>query len=128
MADAADRPVRLLFPAEARHLRIARLTAAGVAGDAGFSLEAIEDLRVAVDEMCAILIEGADGSVDVTVSYRVDDEGLVIEGECANDGAEPDLHPVARELLAMTADDYGVTKSGDVVRFRLVKHRQAAAV
>jgi serine/threonine-protein kinase RsbW len=126
MADVDGRPVRLVIPAEARHLRLARLTAAGIAGDAGFSLEAIEDLRVAVDEVCAILIEGASPEADIDLSYRTQADGITIEGSCPNGGAEPDLHPVARELLAMTADDYSVAKAGEVVSFRLVKRRQAA--
>ena len=58
--DAAGASViRLSIPAELRFLRIARLTAAGIAGDLGFGLQDVEDLRVAVDEMCAALIEDA---------------------------------------------------------------------
>lgn len=128
MTDVDGRPVRLAIPAEARHLRLARLTAAGIAGDAGFSLESIEDLRVAVDEVCAILIEGAPEDAEVELVYRTTADGLVIEGSCPNGGAEPDLHPVARELLTMTADEYDVAKDGSSVVFRLVKRRHGAAV
>jgi serine/threonine-protein kinase RsbW len=124
---AEDTPVRLAIPARARYLRLARLTAAGIAGDMGFGLEAIEDLRVAVDEVCAILIDGADDGVELELSYSANGEGLVIEGSCANAGAVPDLHPVARELLAMTADEYDVQPDGDGVSFRLVKRRPVAA-
>ena len=123
---AEDTPVRLVIPARARYLRLARLTAAGIGGDLGFGLEAIEDLRVAVDEVSAILIEGADDGAELELVYRSLDEGLVIEGSCANPGAVPDLHPVARELLAMTADDYSVYAAGDVMSFRLLKRREVA--
>lgn len=123
---AEDRPVRLVIPARARYLRLARLTAAGIAGDLGFGLEPIEDLRVAVDEVCAILIDGVSDGVDLELTYTAADDGLVIEGSCTNPGADPDPHPVARELLAMTADDYSVYSAGDVVSFRLLKRRQAA--
>jgi serine/threonine-protein kinase RsbW len=121
-----DSPVRLVIPAHARFLRLARLTAAGIAGDSGFGLEAIEDLRVAVDEVCAILIEGAAENAELELVYRSTPDGLVIEGSCPNPGTEPDLHPVARELLAMTADDYSVYGAGDVVSFRLLKRRAVA--
>jgi serine/threonine-protein kinase RsbW len=124
---ADDSPVRLVIPAHARFLRLARLTAAGIAGDSGFGLEAIEDLRVAVDEVCAILIEGAADSAELELVYRSTADGLVIEGSCPNPGKEPDLHPVARELLAMTADDYSVYATGDVVSFRLLKRRAVAS-
>jgi serine/threonine-protein kinase RsbW len=121
-----DSPVRLVIPARARFLRIARLTAAGIAGDIGFGLDAIEDLRVAVDEVCAVLIDGTDGDGELELVYRATDDGLVIEGSCVNGGAVPDLHPVAQELLAMTADDYSVYASGEAVGFRLLKRREVA--
>jgi serine/threonine-protein kinase RsbW len=120
-------PVRLVIPAHARFLRLARLIAAGIAGDLGFGLEAIEDLRVAVDEVCAVLIEGAAADAEVELVYRATDEGLVIEGSCANLGTAPLIHPVARELLAMTADDYSVYSAGDVVSFRLLKRGEVTA-
>ncbi|MCD9622713.1 hypothetical protein [Rhabdothermincola salaria] len=128
MTDAESRPVRLTFPAEARNLRIARLTAAGVAGEAGFSLDAIEDLRVAVDELCAVLVDGAGPDADATVTYRVVGDQVVVEGECQNGAADADLHSVARELLKMTTDDYTVAKAGDRVSFRMVKQRHATSV
>ncbi len=122
-----DSPVRLVIPARARFLRLARLTAAGIAGEVGFGLEAIEDLRVAVDEVCAILIEGASDDVELDLTYRATADGIVIEGSCPNPGAVPDLHPVARELLALTADDYSVAASDGVVSFRLLKRSQAGS-
>jgi len=122
-----DSPVRLVIPARPRYLRLARLTAAGIAGDSGFGLEAIEDLRVAVDEVCAILIEGAPEDAEIELVYRTTADGLVIEGACPSPGTEPELHPVARELLAMTADDYSVYAAGDVVSFRLLKRRAVAS-
>ncbi|HEY6533683.1 MAG TPA: hypothetical protein VIY72_15345 [Acidimicrobiales bacterium] len=119
-----DNPVRLVIPARARFLRLARLTAAGIAGDLGFGLDAIEDLRVAVDEVCAALIDGVDGDTELELVYQATSDGLVIEGTCTNGGGVPELHPVARELLAMTADDYSIYAAGDAVSFRLLKRRE----
>jgi len=115
--------VRVVIPAQARFLRIARLTAAGVAGDLGFDLREIEDLRVAVDEMCAVVIEGAPSDVELSLVYRADDGELEIEGRCPQDGVAPEIHPIARELLAMTADEHETGASGGVRSFRLVKRR-----
>lgn len=122
-----ESPVRLVIPAQARYLRLARLTAAGIAGDLGFGLEAIEDLRVAVDEVCAILIENVDDGAELELVYVGSDDGLVIEGSCASNGGPPDPHPVARELLAMTADDYSLAADDGTVSFRLLKRRQVAS-
>lgn len=121
-----ESPVRLVIPARARFLRLARLTAAGLAGDLGFGLDAIEDLRVAVDEVCAVLIDGVDADTELELVYTGTDDGLLIEGSCINANGVPDLHPVARELLAMTADDYSVYAAGDAVSFRLLKRREVA--
>src|SRR3954453_20233667 len=105
--------IRLSIPAELRFLRIARLTAAGIAGDLGFGLQDVEDLRVAVDEMCAALIEDAAPGVEFEVSYRIGEGRLEIEGRCDQPGAPPALHPVARELLSMTADDFSLDGDQD---------------
>ena len=122
-----DSPVRLTIPARPRFLRLARLTAAGIAGDMGFGLDAIEDLRVAVDEACAIAMEGVATGVELELMYRAVDDGIAIEGACTNPGPPPEVHPVARELLSMTADEYSVDSDGNVVTFRLLKRRQAAS-
>jgi serine/threonine-protein kinase RsbW len=120
--------IRLTIPAELRFLRIARLTAAGVAGDLGFGLQDVEDVRVAVDEMCAALIEDAAPDVDLEVSYRIGAGVLEIDGHCPHLGGPPALHAVARELLAMTADEFSLDGDGDARRFHLVKRRSDLSV
>ena len=114
--------VRLTIPAEARYLRLARLAAAGLAGDLGYSMDAIEDLRIAVDELCAAVIEDAAPGVELTITYREVDGALVVEGECDDAEAPPaELHAVARELLAMLADEYEVGSNAVGRTFRLAK-------
>jgi serine/threonine-protein kinase RsbW len=122
-----DANIRVIIPAQSRFLRIARLTAAGVAGDLGFGLQDIEDLRVAIDEMSAVLIDGADPSLELELVYRIDGSDLEVEGRCAQFGDAPELHPVARELLAMTADEFSVESDAEGRRFRLIKRRTAPA-
>jgi serine/threonine-protein kinase RsbW len=127
--DQSSTVVRLAIPARSRYLRLARLTAAGIASDLGFSLQAIEDLRVAIDEVCALLIDGCPDGVELELSYEPAGDKLLIEGTCAcGEGQGIDIHPVARELLEMTADEYDVATTTDTRRFRLVKHREEAPV
>lgn len=125
--------VRLTIPARSRYLRLARLTAAGIASDLGFSLQGIEDLRVAVDEACAILIDDC-GSTDhdghdVELHYLIVGDKLLIEGSSRCGADHPiDVHPVARELLEMTADEHSLFNTDFGRTFRLVKHRQDVSV
>jgi serine/threonine-protein kinase RsbW len=116
--------IRVVVPAQTRFLRIARLTAAGVATDLGFDLRDIEDLRVAVDEMCAVVIDGAVDGAELELRYILDGDRLRIEGRCDQGGTPPEIHPVALELLTLTADEFEVDGDGSTRSFRLVKsHR-----
>jgi serine/threonine-protein kinase RsbW len=51
--------VRLRLPAVGAYLSVLRSATAGLAARLDFTLEEIEDLRIAVDEACAILLEDA---------------------------------------------------------------------
>ena len=119
-ADGSE--VRLLVPAQSRFLRLARLTAAGLAGDLGYSLDEIEDLRIAIDELSAVAIDGAAEGALLTICYREVDGSLHVQGSCPHPAAEPpELHVVARELLEMLADGYVIDGGGGVRTFELVK-------
>ncbi len=47
--------VRLSLPGRSAFVRLARLNAAGLAADLSFSVDEIEDLRIAVDELFFLL-------------------------------------------------------------------------
>src|SRR5579864_8502351 len=67
-----DATVELTLPARPEYVRIARLVIAGLAGRNGFSYEDIEDLRIAVDELCYLIVGqiGHDGQVTLTFKVR----------------------------------------------------------
>jgi anti-sigma regulatory factor (Ser/Thr protein kinase) len=117
--------VKLTMPAVPQLLRVARLTAAGLAGRLGFNFDEIEDVKIAVDELCFALVgtKGHDG--DLTVTYRLLPDALEIEGTGVfGPGA---THPVPSELsaqiLAAVVDEHELTSDGDELRFRLRKKR-----
>lgn len=55
---ASTASVELSIPVQADLVVLARLTAATIAGRGGFGVEDIEDLRLAVEELCLSLVHG----------------------------------------------------------------------
>ena len=100
------------FPAWRTNLRIARLAVSSVAADAGFGLEDIEDLRVAVTELCGVLLgPAAEAEGDevgrIELRLRVDAGDVELNGRRAPaTGPAPELDPIARELLAVITDHH----------------------
>jgi hypothetical protein len=117
-----DHRVTLIVPADPEYLRLARLAAADAGSRAGFDYEEIDDLRIAVNEMCHLLIGmGAAGSVAVEFDTRTD--GVTVEGHADTPG---DLvsNEFTETILARVADEHAVTDGDDGRRFRLVKNRR----
>jgi serine/threonine-protein kinase RsbW len=78
--------VELTIPVESDLVVLARLTAATVASRAGFDVEEIEDLRLAVDELCVSIVDGSSaGRLNLTFTSS---EGSV-EVICVLDGPAP---------------------------------------
>jgi serine/threonine-protein kinase RsbW len=121
--------VRLTVPATPEFLRLARVTATGLASRLGFTYDEVEDLRLAIDELCFALI-GTKGKVGiVNLHYRVAADGLAVEGvgrfdeDVANG---PALSEFSQQILRALVDDYGVSRDDDGRPcFRLVKRRTA---
>ena len=80
-------PVQLSIPVQSDLILLARLTAATVASRAGFDVEQIDDLRLAVDELCVLVACGSSsGRFNLTFATN----GDAIEVICALDGSEED--------------------------------------
>lgn len=122
--------VRLVVPATPEFLRLARVTATGLASRMGFSYDDVEDLRLAIDELCFALIgsKGRDGTVNLR--YAMPGGWLEIEGSASLDGGaatEPTLSDLSRQILTALVDDYDVfLADGGNPSFRLRKQRPGA--
>ena len=77
-ADQEDLVI-LDVPADGEYLAVLRTATAGLAARLQFTLDEIEDLRIAVDEACAMLLDIAAPFADLTCRFEVDPEALVIE-------------------------------------------------
>ncbi|HRW36459.1 MAG: hypothetical protein KDB04_00145 [Acidimicrobiales bacterium] len=121
----AERPVVLEVPADPRLLRVARVAVASVAAELPLTLQDVEDLRVAVDELAAALIEGCGPDATLRLEVAVDGDAIDVRGQVAGAGPLPALHPVAQDLLGLVAPGHEL---GDDGRDRTFRLRRRAAV
>jgi serine/threonine-protein kinase RsbW len=77
---ATDSDVVLLtVPADGAYLGVLRTAAAGLAARLHFTLDEIEDLRIAVDEACAMLIRLATPAAALRCRFALTDDELRVE-------------------------------------------------
>ena len=110
--------IRLEIPAAPEYLRLARLAVADVGARAGWSYEDIDDLRIAVDELCYAIGAGAEHG-RLTLSYQVTDQSIEVQG--AGNDTTPLAAPgeLARAIIAAVVDEFDLEV--DERRFRFVK-------
>src|ERR1700736_3711938 len=119
MAAEVDEVV-LRFPARPEFLRLARLAAADVGSRAGFDYEEIEDLRIAVSELCA-MISSDGGAAELSLSFSVADELVTVAGSSPSPGpVVADDRALAQGLVAAVVDEHDLSTDGDVATFHLV--------
>ena len=76
---AGDDVVVLTVPADVGYLGVLRTATAGLAARLQFALDEIEDLRIAVDEACAMLLAIAVGGAALECRFAVTDDALTVE-------------------------------------------------
>lgn len=103
MADAArvvqQEPVEVVVPATGEHLRIVRLTAASIGATCGLDVEQLDDLRIAIDELCTMLIGHAPPNSRLQSTLQADGGRLSIDGQLAGRIAGLTIDPVSRLIL-----------------------------
>ena len=71
--------VSIQTPAVPRYVAVIRLTAAAVTSRLGFTLDEVEDLKLAVDETVSLLIEAAAPDATISVDFNVNSNSLRVE-------------------------------------------------
>ncbi|HVF13377.1 MAG TPA: hypothetical protein VM942_02190 [Acidimicrobiales bacterium] len=115
--------VLLEVPASPEFLRITRIMVAGMASRMGFTLDDVEDLRIAIDELCFALVgKGRTGTV--ALSYEMLDDCLAVEGTgrfTDNGSKEPRLSPMSDQILGAMVDEVELGSGPEGPTFRMVK-------
>lgn len=117
--NAIDAPLMTLtVPADVRYFRSVRLAIGGLATMVGFDIEAIDDLRIGVDEVCAALAETGNGDDLQIEVLAVPGELLRVEGTVPHGDEQPDADRFAfsRQILSVVADTFGYDVEGGQVR------------
>lgn len=88
-APVDDDVVLLSVPADGSYLAVLRTATAGLAARLQFALDEIEDLRIAVDEACAMLLAIAAPGTELDCRFAVGEDALTVEvGVSAVPGAQ----------------------------------------
>ena len=120
--------VELRLPAEGVYATIVRTTAAGLAARLDFTIDEIEDLRIAIGEASALVLPQADPGADVVCRYLLGPGSMTIELETdAVDEPEPDRDSFAWQVLETLAEDVTAGSSGGRFHARFTVRSQISA-
>ena len=121
MLRVVDRPqITITFPGTPDFLRLARLTSADAGSRAGFDYEDIDDLRIAVSELCSLIV-GEPDSPDSSVTL----EFLVVPGRVEVRGqAEPGSlvnSELSRTIVDAVVDEVTLAAKDGLAHFHCTK-------
>jgi serine/threonine-protein kinase RsbW len=131
---AGDR-VELSFPARGDLIVLARLVTSAVSARAGFDIEELEDLRLAVGELCLLTLQGSDGEQgDLRLELTVLSEAIgvvcTLAGAAAGASAASvvstngdETAQLSEQILDALVDDHGRERQDGSVRAWLRKRR-----
>lgn len=121
--------VRLVVPAQPEFLRLARVTAAGLAGRMGFNYDQIEDLRLAIDELCFGLTGPTGRHGTVELAYYIEEDSLTVEGHghFLEDIVPVSQTDLSKVILGALVDEHDLISGVDGPWFRLVKRQHPSA-
>ncbi|HEY8313330.1 MAG TPA: ATP-binding protein [Candidatus Baltobacteraceae bacterium] len=89
--------VELRIPSKAEWVAVARLAVAAVANRLNFSIEDIEDIKLAVAEACTNCIQHASGSDQIEITCATEVEGLTVRVQDHGRGTRPE-HIASRRV------------------------------
>jgi serine/threonine-protein kinase RsbW len=134
MADAGTLPggeikdqVTIQMPAEGAYLSVLRTATAGLAARLDFTLDEIEDLRIAVDEACGMLLAqaAADASLQCDFTLGEDRISIAVSARC-HQPRQPARDTFAWTVLAALAGSADAwVGHGDTVTVLLQKVRES---
>ncbi|MGN9906436.1 ATP-binding protein [Phytohabitans sp. LJ34] len=120
-----DDVVLLTVPADVGYLGVLRTATAGLAARLHFALDEIEDLRIAVDEACAMLLAVASRGAELECRFSVTDDALSVEVavNTVRGARLPAESSFAWKVLTALTTAASATVEGDRASIRLLTRR-----
>jgi len=120
--------VSIKIPASPAYIQVVRLVAAGLASRLKFTIDEIEDLKIAVDELSAYVTgaQGRDGTLEI--SFAVSEDRIEISGVgrlAPGQKVRTDLTEFSQMILATVADEASLQQPDGTPAFTLVKTRKS---
>jgi anti-sigma regulatory factor (Ser/Thr protein kinase) len=113
--------IYLVVPADARNLRALRLVAADAGGRAGLDASEVDDLRIAVDELCQTVMDATHHRLVVRIV--VHGSQVIVRASArrrANDPA-PRLSTISELIVDAVTEHYRLDHSDTEVSFVVTK-------
>jgi len=117
--------IHLEVPTTPDLLRLVRVVASGLASRLGFSIDAIDDIRLAVDELCWTVASRAGPSSSLAVRFVIIDGSFMVEGRVRpGPGDASDargLTALSERILSTLVEDYALLEpaGGQGAGFRM---------
>ncbi|WP_345479560.1 anti-sigma factor, partial [Nocardioides caeni] len=98
--------VGLRLPADGAYVSVLRTLSAGLAARLDFTMDDIEDLRIAVSEAAAMVLDEADEGADLDCEFELGETGMSLSIQAAAAApSAPDYENFGWQVLAtLTAD------------------------
>lgn len=118
--------VSLRIPADSAYLSILRTATAGLAARLDFTLDDIEDMRIAVDEACALLLPQATLGSDLSCGFVVQPDSLTVEVTASSpQPREPARDGFAWTVLTALASQVDARTDDGAVTLSLIRRRES---
>jgi serine/threonine-protein kinase RsbW len=116
-----DDIVTLVVPAQPEFLRLVRLAAADCGARAGLTIDEVEDLRIAVDELAYALFADDGASGELTLRLAASKGCVEVVGRCLAHRPAVAVADLSRTIIGAVADEHEISSDNGTRQFRLLK-------